>query len=195
MISRHLVADDVIQPCSEVVHAVGGRELTPVGCADVTAVLHGVPLKLANCLVLDSATAVTDLIVGCDVLERHGLCLDLTRRSVTGQHADGSQWTLYLPVESRDSSCVYFARAVPCRAARDVTVAPGDSVLLPCVVGYRPTCDLCGASPRSYVFTGNVTSASCLQPVDGIMDPSEPRVLVCNRGIVPVTARKGASVG
>ena len=84
MIARHLVADEMIQQCSAVVHGVGGRNLTPVGCADVTVVLHGVTLEIANCLVLDSATAVADLTVGCDVLERHGLCLDLTRRSVTG---------------------------------------------------------------------------------------------------------------
>ena len=195
MIARHLVPDNVIQPCSDVIHAIGGRSLYPVGCADITVVLHGVSLQLVNCLVLDSNRAVSDLIIGCDALERHGLCIDVARRAVTGRHADGSQWTLYLPDGHRSSVCAYFAREVPCRATQDVTVAPGDSVTLSCRVSSPPTCDLCDASPRYCVFTGGVASAPCLQPVDGIMDLSEPRVLVCNRGFVPVTVRKGALVG
>ena len=98
MIARHLVMDNLIRPSSEVIHSIGGRELYPVGCADVAVVLHGVSLELTNCLVLDSDMAVVALVVGCDALERHELCLDFTRRSVTGRHADGSQWTLYLPI-------------------------------------------------------------------------------------------------
>ena len=195
MIARHLVDDNTVRPCSAAVHAICGREMHPVGCVDVTVVLHGVPLELENCLVLDSGLAVVDLVIGCDALERHGLRLDVTRRSVTGRHADGFQWTLYLPTSDRKSVCAYFAREMPCRAVRDVTVAPGDSVPLSCAVSAQPSCALCGASPRSYVFTGGVSSAPCLQPVDGIMDMSELRVLVCNRGRVPVTVRKGMPVG
>ena len=191
MIARHLVDDAVIRPCSEVVHAIGGRTLHPVGRAEVSVVLHGVPLQLTDCLVLDSDRAVTDLIIGCDALERHRLCIDVSRRAVTGRHVDGSQRTLYLPDGDRNSACAYFARAVPCRATRDVTVAPGDSVTLPCLISSQPTCDVCDAPSRSYVFTGDVASAPCLQPVDGIVDLSEPCVLVCNRGFVPTTVRKG----
>ena len=194
MIARHLVMDILIRPSSEVIHSIRGRELYPVVCADVTVVLHGVSLELTNCLVLDSDMAVVAL-VGCDALERHELFRDFTRRSVTGRHADGSQWTLYLTTGDRTSVCAYFARAVPCRAMQDVTVAPGDSVTLSCTVSSQPTCALCGPSPRSYVFTGGVSTAPCLQPVDGVMDMSEPRVLVCNRGFVPATIRKGAPVG
>ena len=195
MIARHLVMDNLIRPSSEVIHSIGGRELYPVGCADVTVVLHGVSLELTNCLVLDSDMAVVALVVGCDALERHELFLDFTRRSVTGRHADGSQWTLYLTTGDRTSVCAYFARAVPCRAMQDVTVAPGDSVTLSCTVSSQSTCALRGPSPRSYVFTGGVSSAPCLQPVDGVVDISETRVLVCNRGFVPATIRKGAPVG
>ena len=122
MIARHLVDDAVIRPCSEVVDAIGGRTLHPVGRTDVSAVLHGVPLQLADCLVLDSDRAVTDLIIGCDALEQHGLCIDVSRQAVTGRHVDGSQWTLHLPDGDRTSACAYFARATPCRATRDVTL-------------------------------------------------------------------------
>lgn len=195
MIARRLVNDDAIRTCSEVIHTIGGRKLCPLGSADVTVVLHGVPLGLVNCLVLDTDLAAADLIIGCDALERHGLCLDVARRSITGRHTDGSHWTLYLPVTGRHSTCMYFARAVPCRSKQDVMIAPGDSVTVSCLIASQPICGCCGASPRSSVFTGSVPSAPCLQPVDGIMNLSEPRVLVCNRGFVPMTVRKGAQVG
>ena len=193
IIGSKFVDVDFMTPSDEVVRAVGNSALPALGRVCLPVNMHGIELQL-DCLVLDSSKCPVELIIGRDAMQQHGLCLDMNRNAVSGSRKDRSRWTLYLPLGKKES-CVLFMTDVPCVAVRETRVTRRDTAVLGCSAVLPAACNSCEVNSRPLVFTGRGEASSDLECVSGIFDPTNPHVLVSNRGMASESVRKGSILG
>lgn len=194
IIGSRFVDTENIVPCDEVIQSVGNHVTQTLGKTTVCVNMHGVNLELTDCLVLHDQESPITLIIGRDAMEKYGLCLNLESNSVSARTADGSKWTIYLPLDPKEA-CACLSTAVQCCAAQDLQIASGDTVELKCTAQLPAACTLCEGGSRQHVFSGQQAGASNLDFIEGIIDTSDIKVLVCNRGHAAASVRKGMILG